>query len=102
MSLKPKENLLPLKIFVWSMALVLIGGFTFVIATLLTGGTSKPTCAHHTITLDSAAPVRVLSASGEQIRVVVENSAREQSVLTLDACTGKTIQQIHIHSKLPE
>jgi hypothetical protein len=99
MQAKPKENLLPLKIFVWSMGLVLIGGFTFVVATLINGKPSSLPCPHNTITLDSSAPVRVLSASKEQIRVVVENSAQEQTVLTIDACTGKTIQHINIFSK---
>lgn len=85
---------MPLKILVWSMGLVLAGGFAFVVATLINGVPAMlPKCVKAEIVLPEKGNFRILSASNELLRVVVEASPTEQQLLNIDLCSGNVLQK---------
>lgn len=99
----PKENLKPLKLLVFSMGLVLIGG-TILIAGMVFKKISSETsslteeCAGGTVNLTGRGIITESRQDGPVLRLTLESRPGRMELLTLDSCTGKTLSSLTIDS----
>ncbi|MBY0408314.1 MAG: hypothetical protein K2Q01_11545 [Rickettsiales bacterium] len=93
---EPKENLKPLKMLVFSMGLIMIGG-TVLLAMMVwkkvdseaSGTAPAYGCAGGEIDMAGRGQVLNLEREGKQLYVTFQKDARTLEVATLDLCSGK-------------
>lgn len=93
-------SILPLKIFVISFGLLLMGGTIFVVAALVDKANKMQPghCADATVSLSKLGISGAVSSVTPQDKVllVTVQSPDSTHVLTLDRCTGNLMQQLKI------
>jgi len=92
-----KENLFPLKLLVFSLAALLIGGMVLLVAMVFQKTGSE--CAPQPLQLEAGEHVMNVSPSNGNVQVTTISRQGGMQVLNVDGCTGKQLSRLEIRTK---
>ena len=100
-----KENLRPLKILVFSMGLLLVGGTILLFALVIkkVNQEGKPqACEKKTLELAGRGQLVETQLEGGKLRVMLVAAPGEYEIITLDACRGQELGSLRIKADAPK